>query len=49
MNKDINILIIRNIHSQQNLNRPKEKLRTKHRPIVEFSFGECFVEKLLSI
>ena len=49
MNKDITILIIRNILSQQNLNRPKEKLRARHRPIVDFSFGECFVERLLSI
>ena len=49
MNKDITILIIRNIHSQQNLNRPKDKLRTEYRPIVDFSFGECFVEKLLSV
>jgi len=48
MNKGITILIIREMHSQQNLNRPKEKLRTRHRPIVDFSFGECFVEKLLS-
>ena len=37
------------MHSQQNLNRPKEKLRTTPRPIVDFSFGEYFVEKLLSI
>ena len=37
------------MHSQQNLNRPKEKLRPKHLSIVDFSFGECFVEKLLSI
>ena len=37
------------MHSQQNLNRPKEKLKPKHLPIVDFSFGECFVEKLLSI
>lgn len=49
MNKDITVLIIRNIHSQQNLNRPKEKLRTMHWPIVDFSFGECFVEKLLRV
>lgn len=43
------MLIISEIHSQQNLNRPKEKLRTTPRPIVDFSFGEYFVEKLLSI
>ena len=36
MNKDIIMLIINNIHSQQNLNNRKEKLR------------EWFVEKMLS-
>ncbi len=35
------------MHSQQKLNTPKEKLRITHRPIVDFSFGEWFVEKLL--
>ena len=49
MNKDVTILKISDIHPQQNLNRPKEKLRTTHRPIVDFSFGEYFVEKLLNI
>jgi len=49
MNKNITILIISNIHSQQNLNSPKEKLRTRHRLIVDFSFGECFVERLLNM
>lgn len=49
MNKSITILIIKDIRSQQNLNRPKEKLRTTPRPIVDFSFGEYFVEKLLSM
>ncbi|QJE27783.1 hypothetical protein HHO38_05300 [Parabacteroides distasonis] len=49
MNKDIILLIISNIYSQQNLNRPKEKFRRKIRPIVGFSFGEWFVERMLSI
>ncbi|NBH90417.1 hypothetical protein D7V78_18605 [Parabacteroides distasonis] len=49
MNKDIIILIISDIHSQQNLNRPKEKLSIKPRPIVGFSFGEWFVERMLRI
>ncbi len=35
------------MHSQQKLNTPKEKLRITHRPIVDFSFGEWFVEKPL--
>lgn len=48
MNMYITILIISIIHSQQNLNNPKEKLRGQHRPIVVFSFGECFVEKMLN-
>ena len=43
------MLIINNIHSQQNLNRPKEKLSIKPRPIVGFSFGEWFVERMLRI
>ena len=42
-------MIISNIHSQQNLNRPKEKLSIKPLPIVGFSFGEWFVERMLSI
>ncbi|MBE6241884.1 MAG: hypothetical protein E7114_00495 [Bacteroidales bacterium] len=43
----INTLIINNIHSQQNLNKPKEKLRERQPPFVYFSFGERFVEKML--
>ena len=42
------MLVINDIHSQQNLNRPKEKLKPKYRPIAGFSFGEWFVEKMLS-
>lgn len=42
------MLIISIIHSQQNLNNPKEKLKGQHRPIVVFSFGECFVEEMLN-
>lgn len=42
------MLIINNIHSQQNLNNRKEKLREGQHPIVDFSFGEWFVEKMLS-
>lgn len=46
------MLIIKDIRSQQNLNTPKEKLRIKPsvkcRTIVDFSFGEWFVEKMLS-
>ena len=49
MNKDITMLTINNIHSQQNLNNRKEKLREEQHPIVDFSFGEWFVEKMLSI
>ena len=45
----MNALIIRNIYSQQNLNRPKEKLRDHRHPFVDFSFGEWFVERMLSI
>lgn len=45
------MLIIKDIRSQQNLNTPKEKLRIKPsvkcRTIVDFSFGEWFVEKPL--
>ena len=44
----INTLIINKIHSQQNLNKPKGKLRNRTRTIVDFSFGEWFVEKMLS-
>ncbi len=43
----INTLITSNIHSQQNLNKQKEKLRERQRPFVDFSFGEQFVEKML--
>lgn len=42
------MLTINNIHSQQNLNNRKEKLREEQHPIVDFSFGEWFVEKMLS-
>ena len=42
------MLTINNIHSQQNLNKPKEKLRYSTHQIVDFSFGEWFVEKMLS-
>lgn len=42
------MLIINDIRSQQNLNKPKEKLSITHRPNVDFSFGEWFVEKPLS-
>ena len=41
------MLTINNIHSQQNLNNRKEKLREEQHPIVDFSFGEWFVEKML--
>ena len=41
------MLTINNIHSQQNLNNRKEKLREEQHPIVDFSFGEWFVEKPL--
>lgn len=41
------MLIINDIHPQQNLNTPKEKLSVKHRPTVDFSFGEWLVEKPL--
>ena len=43
----INTLTINDIHSQQNLNKPKEKLRDHRHPFVDFSFGERFVEKML--
>jgi len=49
LNNDITILIISDIYSQQNLNRPKEKLSIKPQPIVGFSFGEWFVERMLRI
>lgn len=42
------MLTINNIHSQQNLNNRKEKLRERQHTIVGFSFGEWFVEKMLS-
>ena len=42
------MLTIINIHSKQNLNNRKEKLRKEQHPIVYFSFGERFVAKLLS-
>lgn len=42
------MLTINNIHSQQNLNNRKEKLREGQHTIVGFSFGEWFVEKMLS-
>ena len=42
------MLTINNIHSQQNLNNRKEKLREEQHPIVDFSFCEWFVEKMLS-
>jgi len=45
----INTLIINNIRPQQNLNKPKGKLRYSTQPFVDFSFGEWFVEKMLSI
>ncbi len=41
------MLKISNMRSQQKLNTPKEKLRITHRQIVDFSFGEWFVEKML--
>ena len=43
----INTLTINDIHSQQNFNKPKEKLRDHRHPFVDFSFGERFVEKML--
>ncbi|RHJ43117.1 hypothetical protein DW130_02225 [Bacteroides eggerthii] len=45
----INTLLINNIRSQQNLNKPKEKLRYSALSFVNFSFGEWFVENVLSI
>ena len=48
MNKYITMLAISKIRSQQNLNNRKEKLREGQHPIVDFSFGEWFVEKMLS-
>ena len=47
MNKYITILVMSNIHFQQNLNNRKEKLREEQHTIVGFSFGEWFVEKML--
>ena len=43
----VNTLIINDIHSQQNLNKSKEKLIAHRHPFVDFSFGEWFVEKML--
>lgn len=45
----MNALIINNIYSQQNLNKPKEKLRYSRPSIRPFSFGEWFVERMLCI
>ena len=42
------MLTISKIRSQQNLNNRKEKLREGQHTIVDFSFGEWFVEKMLS-
>lgn len=42
------MLTINNIHSQQNLNKSKEKLRYSTHRIVDFSFGEWFVEYMLN-
>ena len=42
-------MTINDIHSQQNLNKPKEKLRDHRHPFVDFSFGEWFVEKMLKV
>ena len=42
------MLIINNIHSQQNLNNRKGLLREERHPFVGFSFVEWFVEKMLS-
>ena len=39
----INTLTINDIHSQQNLNKPKEKLRDRRPPFVNFSFGINFI------
>lgn len=40
-------MITSNIHSQQNLNKPKEKLRDHRHSFVDFSFDERFVEEML--
>lgn len=48
MNKDITMLIINNIHSQQILNNRKGLLREEQQPFVDFSFVERFVENMLS-
>ena len=48
MNKYITILVMSNIHFQQNLNNRKEKLIEEQHTIVGCSFGEWFVEKMLS-
>lgn len=42
-------MTINDIHSQQNLNKPKEKLRDHRYPFVDFSFGERFVENMLKV
>ena len=42
------MLIINNIHSQQNLNNRKRLLRNEQQPFVDFSFFEWFVEKMLN-
>lgn len=48
MNKDIIMLIINNIYSQQFLNNQKKLLREEQHPFIGFSFVEWFVEKMLS-
>lgn len=48
MNKYTTMLVMNNIQSQQNLNNRKEKLREGQYMTVDFSFGEWFVEKMLS-
>ena len=42
------MLIINNIHSQQNLNNRKGLLKNEQQPFVDFSFVEWFVEKMLN-
>ena len=41
------MLIINNIHFQQNLNNRKGLLREERQPVVGLSFVEWFVEKML--
>jgi len=48
MNKDITILIINSIHSQQILNNQKETLRKIQYPFIDSSFVKWFVEKMLN-